>query len=142
MRVDLLVSVLLLAGVLAGVVAAADRLDVVDQREDLGVGARALDHVPEPLVEVAAGADDERGAGDRLDVAGPRLVVVRVGVGRQEPVHVDAVAADVGDHVGRLRRRGDDGEAVTGRRVVAAAGRQQDERHQRGEEQEAAHRRE
>ncbi len=93
---------------------------------------------PSQLVEVAAGADDQPGAGDRLRVAGPRLVVVRVGVGRQQAVDVDPVAAHVGDHVGDLGRRGDDRQAAGGG-VVAPAAREHGEREERGE-QGGAHR--
>ena len=45
----------------------------------------ALDRLVEPLVDVAARAHDEVGVGERLDVVRAHLVVVRVGVGRQQP---------------------------------------------------------
>ena len=66
-------------------------LDRVDQRDLLGVAAGAVDHLVEPLVEVAAGAEDDVGLGERGGVAGARLVLVRVGVGPQDRVDRDAL---------------------------------------------------
>ena len=51
--------------------------------------------------------DDELGARRLLDVLGPRLVVVGVGVGLEDLVDVDGVAADSAHDVAELRGRDD-----------------------------------
>ena len=72
-------------------------------RSSTGAAVPALSIAPvEPLVDVAARADDDVGGRQRADVAGPRLVVVRVAVGRQHAVHLGAVARDVAGEVGGL----------------------------------------
>ena len=82
-----------------------------------------------PLAKTSAGA---RGG---LDVAGPRLVLVRVGVRLQDLVDRDRFAADRADPVAELGRRRDHVElAVVGRAAPAAAGREQGEGERRGGE--------
>ncbi len=110
---------------------------MVDQGELRGVGAGAVDRAVEPVVELAARADDEVGALERLDVLRPDLVVVRVGVGLEELHDVGAVAGDRAGEVGRLRRGGDDREPAVGARVRAAAAR--DDERGAGEEEGGGH---
>ena len=97
---------------------ALDRMrDPVGEDEQLGLGARILDRVLDPRVEVAAAGDHEVRGSERLDVVGPRLVLVRVGVRGQQGGDVDVVAGDVGDEIaGDRRRRGDRGAVPPRRR--------------------------
>ena len=109
------------------------RLDHVEQRHDLGVAAGILDRVVEPRVEVAARAHDDVGSAERLDVVGADLVLVRVGVGREQPFDMDAIAAHVAREVGGLGRRGHDRDLPrVGAAVVLAAGREA--RRERGDQ--------
>jgi hypothetical protein len=71
------------------------------------LAARRLDRLLEPLVHLAARPHDQVRVGDRLDVARAQLVVVRVGVGIEQPGHGHPVAADVAGQVGGLRGGGD-----------------------------------
>jgi hypothetical protein len=100
--------------------------DRVDQGDALCVAPRAVEHVVEPAVEVAAGAEDDVRLRDRDRVAGARLVVVRVGVGAQDRVDGRSLPRDVAREVGDLggRRDGLDG------RIVAAPAAAADEREQ------------
>ncbi len=82
-----------------------DRFGEVDH---LRVRAGALDQLVDPLVDLAAGGDHELRAGDRRGVAGARLVVVGVGVRREDAVNLDSVARDVPRDVRDLGRRRDD----------------------------------
>ena len=79
----------------------------VDQRRRRGVRAGVVDDVAEPVVEAAAGAQDDRRAGDGLHVARARLVGVRIGVGAQDLADLGTLAGDGAGEVGDLRRRGD-----------------------------------
>ena len=115
------------------------RPDAVEQVEHRRVGARAVDRAAEPLVEVAARAHDERRARQRLHVAGPDLVVVRVAVGREHPAHRGAIAGHGAGEVGGLGGGGDDRRAAVSP-VRAAAGERERARGD-GEEQGEAHRR-
>jgi len=74
---------------------ATDQVDVIGERQLRRVATGALDELVQPLVDVAAGADDQVGVRERLGIAGAWLVLVRVRV-RGE---------DLGD-VGALRRGG------------------------------------
>ena len=56
-----------------------------------------------------------------LDVAGARLVAVRIGVGREDPGDLGAVARDAAREVGDLGRGRDDGATLL---AAAAAGEQ------------------
>src|SRR5215211_7787921 len=96
------------------------------ERQHGGVGAGAVDQVLEPVVDVAARLHRERGVGGGLGVARARLVLVRVRVRLEDLVHVDALAADVADEVGDLRRGGHHLDAGCGSRpsVAAAAARE------------------
>ena len=102
--------------------------------------AGVLDDVAHPRVELVARGDHELRARRRLDVLRPRLVVVRVGVGLEDLVDVDRVAADVAHDVAELRRGHDDvdGAGLGGRRRPAPGG-EDDDGEQREEEQRAAH---
>ena len=104
----------------------------VDQRVDGGVGARALEDLIEPDVQIAAGAEDHVGIGERGGVARAGLVLVRVGVGGEDPVNVGAVAGDVADEIGDLRgRRAYRQAPVVG--AVAASGKCNDHRNDEGQ---------
>ena len=105
------------------------RVVVLHQRHDGRVAAR-LQH---PLVDVAARAHHEVGVGQRLEVVRADLVVVRVGVRREQADHLDVVARHVPREVGRLRRGGDhEPAAVAAGGLVRAAG---DDRHGAQQEQ-------
>jgi hypothetical protein len=95
--------------------------------------AGAAARLVEPLVELAARAQHELRPHEPLDVAGARLVAVRVGVGREDPRHLHPGARDVAREIGDLGGRGDDGRVV----AAAAAGHQQQ---QREEGEQATHR--
>ena len=84
----------------------------------------------EPLVELAARAQHQLRPHEPLDVAGARLVAVRVGVGREDPRHLQPRARDVAREIGDLGGRRHDGRVV----IAAAAGQQ----HQQREEGEQA----
>ena len=69
----------------------------------------------------------------RDDVAGPRLVLVRVGVRLEDLVDDDGVAADLADEVADLGRRRDHLDLpVAGARIAAAARREQSRRREAG----------
>ncbi len=87
--------------------------------------ARLGDHLAHPLVEVVAVLEHELRAGGRLDVGGPRLVLVRVGVGLEDLGHVRVGSGDRARPVADLGRGRDDRQPA--RRGVArpAAGEQQ-----------------
>jgi len=79
---------------------AAARLHCVDQRDPTGVAAGVLEHVVEPLVEIASRAQHDLGVGEHTRVAGARLVLMRIGVRSQDllgattaPRHRAAVTA-------------------------------------------------
>ena len=61
----------------------------VDQAHHLGVPARVVDHVVQPVVDLATGAKHHRRIGHGGHVARPRLVVVRVAARAQHAVDVD-----------------------------------------------------
>jgi len=84
----------------------------VDERHNCRFVSGVVEHVGEPLVEVSAGAQHDRGAGHGLDVAWPWLVLVRVGVGLEDLRHRRAVARDIASKVADLGRRRDDAQAA------------------------------
>ena len=89
-----------------------------------------------PGVEPVAVHEHELGPGHGLDVGRPRLVLVRIGVGLQDLVHVGGVAGDGARPVADLRRRRDDlGAGVPLRRAAAAAGEDEREQHRRPRQQ-------
>ena len=97
---------------LAGQAVRHDRAEV----DDLGVAAAVGDDLVDPGVEAVAVGEDQLRSRRRLDVAGPRLVLVRVGVRLQHLVDRDRVAADLADQVADLGGRRDHLElAVAGR---------------------------
>ena len=93
----------------AGVIPA--RVYALAQDQHPGFTTGVVEHVLEPVVDVAARAYGQRGAGDGLDVAGPRLVLVRIGVRLKDLVDVDPPPPDVAHEVSDLGRRGDHGLA-------------------------------
>jgi hypothetical protein len=100
-----------------------ERVDRVDQVDHLGVTARVVDELVEPVVDLASRPEHHRGVCDRGRVARAGLVAVRIGSGSEHPMNVHALAADVADEVGDLRRcrNGCDGR-VGGAGVRAAGG--------------------
>ena len=83
------------ARVLPPVRIAVEHVDVVGEDEPRRIGPAGVDGVAEPLVDLAAGADDDVGVRERLDVVRADLVVVRIGVGRQQARRRARVAADL-----------------------------------------------
>ena len=98
--------------------------------DDLGRAARVRDHGAHPGVEAVAVEEHELRARDGLHVRGPRLVVVRIGVGLQDLMHARRVTRDRARPVADLRRRGDDPRTGAPLRRAASAG-SEDEREQR-----------
>ena len=96
---------------------AAARVYRVEQRDRAGVAAGVLEHVIQPVVEIAARAQHDLGVGQRPHIAGARLVLMRVGVGREDLLDVRPAARDSVRHVTELRCRGDD--ARSGARGIA-----------------------
>ena len=78
--------------------------------DHLRVAAAVRDHLVHPRVEVVAVGEDELRVGRVGDVVRPRLVVMRVGVRREDLVDVHVVAADLADEVADLRRGRHDGD--------------------------------
>ena len=101
---------------------------VLAEREDGRVGARARLGLLQPLVDLAARAHHEVGAGERLDVAGARLVGVGIAVGLEDRGDLGAVARDLAREVGGLRRGGDDPRRAAGAAVVAAGAERRERR--------------
>ena len=103
------------------------RAEVDDGRR----AARVRDHGAHPGIEAIAVQEHELRARHRLDVGRPGLVLVRIGVGLQDLVHLRRVARDRARPVADLRRRRDDpGPGMPLRRAPAATG--DDEREQSG----------
>ena len=87
----------------------------VDQRHHLGISARVVDHVVEPLVDLTAGAEDEVGLGDRGHVAQARLEEsCGSPPGRSIPSTETRPPPTWLTRSRRLRCRRDDGPAVAG----------------------------
>ena len=115
------------------------RAHPLQQRDDRRIAPGALHEVVEPLIELAARREQETRLGDRLGVAGARLVVVRVRLRAQEGADVGAVAPHVAGEVGDLRGRGHDNRPVArGARVAVATGGEREDRAGGGEPQERA----
>ena len=96
---------------LAGPALGHDRAEV----DDLGVAATVGDDLVDPGVELVAVGEDELRVRRAGDVGRARLVLVRVGVGLQDLVDRDRVAADLADEVADLGRGGDDPQLPTAR---------------------------
>ena len=79
--------------------------DLGAEVDDFGVAAAVGDDLIHPGIEVVAAGEDQLRPGRALDVGGPGLVVVRVGVRLEDLVDLDRFAADVADEVSELGRR-------------------------------------
>ncbi len=120
---------------------AGDQMDVIGERQLRRVAPRALDELVEPLVDVAAGADDQVGVRERLGVAGTRLVLVRVGVRGEDLGDVGTLAGDVADEVGGLGGGDDDlGPSAAAAVARAAAGERRRDSEQRATDKESENR--
>ena len=108
--------------------------------DDLGRAAGVRDHGAHPGVEAVAVEEHELRARDGLHVRGPRLVVVRIGVGLEDLMHARRVTRDRSRPVADLRRRGDDPRTGAPLRRAASAG-SEDEREQHSRAGERARRR-
>ncbi len=104
----------LLAGVL--VVLRAFQLDRALRADvdEFGREPHLLGDVVGPVVQTVARYQHQIGVGSAAEIRGPRLVVVRVGVGLQELDDLDLLAADRSREVGHLGGGRDDPQGVTG----------------------------
>ena len=79
--------------------------DAGTEVDDPRVAAAVVDDLVHPGIEVVAVGEDDLGVGRRRDVVGSRLIVVGVGVGGEDLVHVHLVAPDLAGEVADLGGR-------------------------------------
>ena len=113
----------------------AQAVHMVDQGQHRRTGAGVVHQGAEPVVHVAAGADDQLRVGERLHVARTRFVLVRIRVRPQDLTNRHAPPADLAQEVADLGggAHRDDPVARGGLRVAAAGGRE--EEHEAGTEE-------